>query len=276
MHTAVVDRIELESALARALRDGELALHYQPIVELVDGSLAGIEALVRWRHPDRGLLLPGEFVPVAEDGRLMIPLGRWVLREACEQAARWSANRLPATNGGLPTLNVNVSPAQLHDPSLVADVADALAHSGLAADRLVLELTETAFLNDAEGTVDRLGQLRELGVRLAVDDFGTGNASLRHLARFPVDVLKIDRSFVARITEDGVQGAIVRSIIDLGANLGQRVVAEGIETEAQKRELVALGCRLGQGFHLARPSELAELDGPAGSATAAGALTAST
>jgi diguanylate cyclase (GGDEF)-like protein len=262
MHAAVVERIELESALAKAMREDELVLHYQPIFDLAAGTLMGIEALLRWRHPRRGMLLPGEFVPVAEGGRLMVPLGRWVLRTACEQAGRWAG-------AGPLTLSVNVSSAQLHDPSLPADVTEALARSGLPPERLVLELTETAFLSDAEGTVERFAVLKELGVRLAVAAFGTGNASLRHLARLPVDVLKIDRSFVAQVNADGAQAAIARSIIDLGDNLELTVVAEGIETAAQQRELVLLGCRFGQGFHLARPAALKNLGAGPASVTAA-------
>ena len=257
MHTAVVERLELESALAKALRAEELDLHYQPVLELESDRLIGMEALVRWRHPDRGLLLPGEFVPLAEDGRLMVPLGRWVLQTACSQIAAWDDGADPRVG-----LSVNVSLAQLNHDGLYDDIADALARSGMSPERLVLELTETALLSDAGGTARRLNKIKRLGVRLAVDDFGTGNASLRHLARFPIDVLKIDRSFVAEIVDDQRQAAIVRSIVDLGRDLGMEVVAEGIETAEQERELVALGCRLGQGFHLARPAALAEIELP--------------
>ncbi len=253
MHTAVVDRMELESGLTKALRTDELALHFQPIVELATGSLAGLEALVRWRHPERGLLLPNDFVPIAEDGRLMVPLGRWVLRKACEEMTRW---------GGPPTagLSVNVSTAQLHDTNLRDDVAAALDQSGLDPQRLVLELTETAFMTDIAAAGDRLTQLKELGIRIAIDDFGTGNASLQHLAQFPIDILKIDRSFVAQVGAQGTGEAIARSIIDLGENLDLVVVAEGIETADQQRSLTEMGCVFGQGFHLARPVRIDDLD----------------
>ena len=253
MHAAVVERMELESALAKALREDELALHYQPILGLGVRRLDGVEALVRWRHPIRGLLLPSDFIPIAEDGRLMVPLGRWVIRTACQQLSAWEGPSAP------PLLSVNVSLAQLHDPNLRDDVADALTRSGLAPERLVLELTETALLSDAESTGERLAELKELGIRLAVDDFGTGNASLRHLARFPVDVLKIDRTFVQEIVRDGRQAAIVRSIIDLGLSLGMDVIAEGIENADQERRLIDLGCTLGQGFYLARPAQMSDL-----------------
>ena len=253
MHTAVVDRMELESGLTKALRTDELALHFQPIVELATGSLAGLEALVRWRHPQRGLLLPNDFVPIAEDGRLMVPLGRWVLHKACEEITRW---------GGPPTaaLSVNVSTAQLHDTNLRDDVAAALDQCGLDPQRLVLELTETAFMTDIAAAGDRLTQLKELGIRIAIDDFGTGNASLQHLAQFPIDILKIDRSFVAQVGAQGTGEAIARSIIDLGENLDLIVVAEGIETADQQRSLTEMGCVFGQGFHLARPVRIDDLD----------------
>ena len=215
MHAAVVERMELEGALAKALRDDQLALHYQPVLELEGRALVGVEALVRWRHPIRGLLMPGDFVPIAEDGRLMIPLGRWVMQTACAQVAKWQGES-PAPV----SLSVNVSLAQLHDSGILDDVGDALAQTGVAPERLILELTETAFLADTESTGKRLAEFKELGVRLAVDDFGTGNASLRHLARLPVDVLKIDRSFVSEIESDDRQAVIVRSIIDLGPGPG--------------------------------------------------------
>jgi diguanylate cyclase (GGDEF)-like protein len=257
MHAAVIERLELESALTKALREDELALHYQPVVELQGHKLVGVEALVRWRHPIRGLLMPGDFVPIAEDGRLMIPLGRWVMQTACAQVAEWQTR----AEGPL-SLSVNVSLAQLHDSGILDDVGDALAQTGVAPEQLILELTETALLADAEATGKRLAEFKELGVRLAVDDFGTGNASLRHLSRFPVDVLKIDRSFVSEIGRDDRQAVIIRSIIDLGRDLGMDVVAEGIESREQERELIALGCRLGQGFHLARPGQLEQLSDP--------------
>ena len=257
MHVAVVERLELEGALARALREGELTLEYQPIFDLVSRRTIGVEALVRWRHPGRGLLLPGEFIPVAEDGRLMAPLGRWVLEEACKQATRWG----PDDDGRAPTVCVNLSGAQFDNPGLVAEVEDALRASCLTPDRLALELTETAFMREPGTVAARMGELKELGVRLAIDDFGTGNASLRHLARFPVDVLKVDRSFVSRIGIDRRQTAIAGSIIALGNELEMTVVAEGIETADQLAQLIALGCRYGQGFNLARPMPPAELGG---------------
>jgi diguanylate cyclase (GGDEF)-like protein len=256
MHTAMLERIELEGALATALREHELVLYYQPIFELATERLVGTEALIRWEHPVRGLLLPGEFIPIAEEGRLMAPLGRWVLAEACRQATRW---RSEYSFGAELTMTVNFSSAQFSDPALVDDVARILNDTGIDPERLVIELTETAFLRDAELVAERMRELKDLGVRLAVDDFGTGNASLRHLGSFPVDVLKVDRSFVARIGFDARQTAIAGSIIGLGGELGLTVVAEGIETDDQTAKLLALGCGFGQGFRLARPAPPEEL-----------------
>jgi diguanylate cyclase (GGDEF)-like protein len=257
MHVAMVERLELEESLAKALRGAELILHFQPIMELRSLRLAGVEALVRWQHPTRGLLLPGEFIPVAEDSRLMLPLGRWVLHNACMQAAEWRRRRPSAREM---TLSVNFSSAQFSDPTLVEGVRRALVESELPADRLVLELTETAFLRDPDTVADRMGELKRLGVRIAVDDFGTGNASLSHLARFPVDVLKVDRGFVNRIGIDRRQTAIAGSIVGLGESLGMTVVGEGIETPDQLAQLLALGCGFGQGFYLAKPMDAVDLE----------------
>lgn len=256
MHVAMVERIELEGALANALREHELILHYQPIFELATEQLVGTEALIRWEHPTRGLLLPGEFIPIAEDSRLMAPLGRWVLAEAVAQAERW---RSEYSFGSELTMTVNFSSAQFNDPAMVEDVARILAESDVDPRRLVIELTETAFLRDPEAVTERMSDLKELGVRLAVDDFGTGNASLRHLATFPVDILKVDRSFVARIGFDPRQTAIAGSIIGLGDDLGLTVIGEGIETDDQVARLLALGCAFGQGFKLARPAAADDL-----------------
>jgi diguanylate cyclase (GGDEF)-like protein len=257
MHVAMVERLELEEGLAHALRRAELVLHYQPLIDLRSERLVGVEALVRWQHPDRGLLPPGEFIPVAEDSRLMLPLGRWVLAEACRQVADWRRDH-PAAHDL--TVCVNFSSAQFTDPTLVGGVRETLADSGLPPKRLVIELTETALLRDTETMVDRMMDLKALGVRLAVDDFGTGNASLRHLARFPVDVLKVDRSFVSEIGVDRRQTAIAGAIINLGEDLGMAVVAEGIETPDQLAHLRSLGCDFGQGFYLGRPVPPAELE----------------
>jgi EAL domain-containing protein (putative c-di-GMP-specific phosphodiesterase class I) len=250
MHTAMVERIELEGALATALREHELVLHYQPIFELATERLVGTEALIRWEHPTRGLLLPGEFIPIAEDGRLMAPIGLWVMQEALEQAARW---RREYAFGSDLTMTVNCASSQFGDSTMLEDVRRLLTEAGVEPDKLVLELTETAFMRDANVVAEQMRALKRLGVRLAVDDFGTGNASLRHLGSFPVDILKVDRSFVASIGLDPRQTAIAGSIVALGADLGLTVIAEGIETDDQIAQLLALGCGFGQGFRLSRP-----------------------
>jgi diguanylate cyclase (GGDEF)-like protein len=255
MHTAMVERLELEGDLRLALRRGELRLAYQPIVRLLDGTTTGVEALVRWQHPERGLLLPDQFIPVAEDSRLVIPLGRWVLREACRQAMIWQA----ALRGDAPIVSVNLSGVELAAADLPSYVGSVLAETGLAPNRLMLELTETALVQDIELATTRLGELKELGVRLAVDDFGTGYASLQHLRSFPVDVIKIAKPFIDGVAGRSEESALARAIIDLGSSFKMGVVAEGIESTAQRERLISLGCDLGQGFLFAKPASAAEL-----------------
>jgi len=252
MHAAVVERAELEADLQRVIERDELVLHYQSIVTLRGRELTGIEALVRWRHPERGLIGPDAFIPLAEESQLMPELGRWILTEACRQAARWQAQR-PIR------LSVNLSACQLGAADLAADVAAALELSGLAPASLVLEITETALMRDVDETIACLKALKRLGVLLAVDDFGTGYSSLDYLRRFPIDMLKIDKAFV----DDLVAGdsKLAQAIIDLGDSFGLEVVAEGIEHELQRARLLELGCRLGQGFCFARPMAADELTG---------------
>jgi diguanylate cyclase (GGDEF)-like protein len=250
MHVAVVERLELEGDLQRALESDELVLDYQPIVKLRTREIAGVEALVRWRHPARGRLLPGDFLPIAEESRLIFPLGRWVLGEATRRAAGWR-ERFPEH----PALavSVNLSSEELREAGLVGEVAAALEASGLDPQSLILELTETAFMEDADAIASRLRELKQLGVQLAVDDFGTGFASLQHLRRFPIDVLKIAKSFVDELGGASDDSALARAIIDLGGSFQLRVVAEGIEQPEQLQRLMELGCDLGQGFHFAEP-----------------------
>jgi diguanylate cyclase (GGDEF)-like protein len=242
MRAEVLERLELEADLRRAQERGELEVHYQPIVALVDGELAGFEALARWRHPRRGLVPPPAFIPVAEESDLIHDLGRFVLETACRQAAQWDAR----------AITVNLSGRQLERADLVDQVAAALDDSGLEPNRLVLEITETVLMHDTEATIERLAALKRLGVRLAVDDFGTGYSSLRYLSRFPIDLLKMAKPFV-----DGVstpQGAaLARTIVDLGASLGLAIIAEGIEQGVQLAQLRRLGCQYGQGYLFARP-----------------------
>jgi diguanylate cyclase (GGDEF)-like protein len=256
MQAQVLERLELEADLHHALARGELELFYQPIVELLSGSLHGVEALLRWRHPTRGLVLPASFIPIAEETGMIAKIGRWVLATACRQLAAWQAAGAPA---GL-TVNVNLSGRQLDDPELPAAVAAALEDLRAGAGRLVLEITETILMHDTETTIERLRDLRSLGALLAVDDFGTGYSSLRYLSSFPVDLLKMARPFVEQIDHDAEFGGLAQTIVDLGGNLGLRVIAEGIETAEQLAVLRTLGCEFGQGFHLGVPAPAAEIE----------------
>ncbi|HET6547110.1 MAG TPA: EAL domain-containing protein [Solirubrobacter sp.] len=249
MHVDAVARLDRREQLERAIENEELVLHYQPIVDLDLGRVAGFEALVRWQHPTRGLLGPGEFVPLAEETGLIVPLGRWVLRQACREAATWA---------GAPYLSVNVASLQLEAPGFVEEVAAALTDGGLVAERLMLEVTESSLVGDLEA--ERLQALRRLGVRLAIDDFGTGYSSLSYLRKFPMDVLKIDRSFTRDACEDS---ALLQAIVAMGESLGLVLVPEGIEEPEQADALRALGCRLGQGFLFGRPVPADELSGVA-------------
>ena len=249
MHIRAVERLDRREQLERAIENEELVLHYQPIVDLDLGRVAGFEALVRWQHPTRGLLGPGEFIPLAEETGLIVGLGRWVLRESCRQAAHWA---------GAPYLSVNVASAQLEQPGFLAEVEAALTDGGLCPERLVLEVTESSLVDDLEA--ERLQALRRLGVRLAIDDFGTGYSSLSYLRKFPMDVLKIDRSFTRDATEDS---ALLQAIVAMGESLGLVLVPEGIEEPEQADALRALGCRLGQGYLFGRPVPADELTGVA-------------
>ncbi len=257
MHAAVMERVELEADLQHAVERDELLLHYQPMVDLASGEIHAVEALVRWAHPERGLLPPESFIPLAEDTHLMPQLGRWVLEQACRQAARWLRNRPADLQFGV---TVNLSGRQLQSPGLLEDVHAALARAGLPPGRLALEITETVLMSDIEATIGKLKELKQLGVALAVDDFGTGYSSLQYLRRFPIDILKIDKAFVDDIDGPDADSTLARAIIDLGESFHLEVVAEGIEREAQRVRLLELGCDLGQGFHFTRPLERPEMD----------------
>jgi diguanylate cyclase (GGDEF)-like protein/PAS domain S-box-containing protein len=257
MQSPASERREMETELERALHAGEFLLHYQPIVELHSGYLLGVEALIRWYHPERGVIMPGEFIPVAEETGQIVPLGRWVLAQACREVKVWQA-RLP--EGRQVRVSVNVSAVQLARSDICADVRTALEISEIDPGCLVLELTESALMQNSESVLAALIELKKLGVRIAIDDFGTGYSSLTYLHRFPIDILKIDRSFVERL--GGVDGGedFARAIITLGGTLALEVVAEGIELEHQQRGLLELGCVAGQGYYYSKPALLHELE----------------
>ena len=247
MHERVVERLELQAELQRALELDQLELHYQPVVRLEKGAGYGVEALIRWVHPTRGVIQPPQFIPLAEETDLIIPIGRWVLEEACRQGVRLHERFLLTPPL---TISVNLSAKQLQSETIVDDVRAALDGSGLAPSALVLEITETAMMADTDLAVRRLHELKSLGVLLAMDDFGTGYSSLSYLSRFPVDVIKMDRSFLSPEHEDS---NLASAIIALGKSLKLQVVAEGIERPEQIASLRALGCELGQGFLFAKP-----------------------
>jgi len=256
MHTRAVTRLAIETDLRRAIDNDQLELHYQPIMWLGGNQIVGAEALVRWRRPDGTLVPPGEFIPIAEETGLIRPIGRWVLHEACRQLARWRAD-LPQAAGL--AMSVNVSARQLQDASIVEDVESALRETGLDPGSLILELTESAVVETFEGASATLQKLRWMSVQLAMDDFGTGYSSLSSLSRLPLDILKIDQSFVARIDQDAEGRAIVYAIVSLATALGVRVTGEGIETASQLSTLIELDCNHGQGFLLGRPAPPDEL-----------------
>jgi diguanylate cyclase (GGDEF)-like protein len=257
MHTAIVERLELEVDMKRALEREELAVVYQPVFSLVDGRVTGVEALVRWHHPTRGIVMPESFIPLAEESGLIGELGRWVLGKACHQGALWRA-KYPG-HPGL-GIGVNISGAQLREPGLVQEVADALAESQLDATGLTLEITETALMESFDTAIEQMDALNELGVDLAIDDFGTGYSSLRYLRRLPLDVMKIEKSFIDGIGSPGEEAELLRAIIDLAGIFGLRVVAEGIERPDQRERLLELGCELGQGHLLSEPLDAADAD----------------
>jgi diguanylate cyclase (GGDEF)-like protein/PAS domain S-box-containing protein len=247
MHTAALRRLEVKSELKHAIEKDQFVLHYQPIVGLKEGSLLGIEALIRWKHERRGLIPPAEFIPLAEESGLIVPLGRWVLREACRQARDWPINDPEIS------LSVNVSPKQFQHPGLVEDVANALWDSGIDPSILTIEITESVLIHDTEAAIEKLGRLKDFGVRIAVDDFGTGYSSLGYLKRFPIDILKIDKSFIEGVGDGTEEAAIAHAIIKLGGSLGLEVVAEGIEDPEQVDALQTLRCERGQGFYFSKP-----------------------
>jgi diguanylate cyclase (GGDEF)-like protein/PAS domain S-box-containing protein len=250
MRRRVRSRLELESDLRRALTDDELHLDYQPIIDLRSGELESVEALIRWRHPQRGLISPAEFIPIAEETGLIHDIGAWVLRTACTQFVHWQ-NTVRDT--APKSVSVNLSRGQFNRADLTEEVAEILADTGMPADRLHLEITETAVMSDVQHAIAVLGKLKELGIKIDMDDFGTGQSSLACLRELPCDILKIDRAFIAGLEASRDMAAMIQAVIHLAYNLGIAVVAEGIETMDQVVTLQALDCDFGQGFLLSRP-----------------------
>jgi diguanylate cyclase (GGDEF)-like protein/PAS domain S-box-containing protein len=255
MRQEALARLDTEVELRRALTSGDLRLHYQPVVDLASGLVVGVEALLRWEHRTRGLVMPVDIITIAEETGLIVPLGEWVLEEACTQLVRWHQD-CPHL-----TMAVNLSGVQLARPDLVARVGEVLERTGVRRSALSLEITESVLMRDAEEALGVLEELKALGVRISVDDFGTGYSSLSYLKRFPVDVLKIDRSFVDGLGSDADDLAIVQAILALATSLDIDIIAEGVETSAQREVLQGLGCRLAQGYLLGRPGAAADVAG---------------
>jgi len=249
MQSEVDLRMRLEGDLRRALERSEFQVFYQPIVQLETWRISGFEALIRWRHPEHGLIPPAEFIPVAEETGLIVPIGEWVLREASRQMRLWR-DLYPDMDL---SVSVNLSGRQIAEPNLVETVARVMEETGLEPGNLKLELTETLLMHHYETAIQKMHSLREMGIKLSIDDFGTGYSSLSHLHRFPIDFLKVDRSFVGRVGLDARESEIVRVIVGLGRNLGMKVIAEGVETPEQVGFLRGLECEYGQGFYFARP-----------------------
>ncbi|MEX1141608.1 MAG: EAL domain-containing protein [Thermoleophilaceae bacterium] len=265
MHEAIQERLQLKADLARSVpggstaktvsESGELELHYQPVVAIDSGEIHGFEALLRWNHPVRGQLAPSDFLALAEETGAIVPVGRWVIHEACRQGRRWQDLRGSTVNVG-----VNLSARQLDAPGLIDDVRGALAASGLPPRDLVLEITETGLIADIEQGAEVLEALKELGVRIAIDDFGAGYSSLSQLERLPIDVLKVDRGFAAGASARTARSPLLRAVVEIGDSLGMLTIVEGIETPAQLEELRTIGCPLGQGYLFSRAVAAAEVD----------------
>jgi diguanylate cyclase len=248
MSLRAVERQSLEGQLRYALERQELLLHYQPKVNLKTGAITGAEALIRWLHPERGLLLPGQFLTIAEDTGMIVAIGQWVLRETCRQTREWLDAGLPAV-----PVAVNISSQEFRGEEFLEGIQVALNNTCLDSRYIELELTETVLMRHAESTTYALGQLKAIGVRLAVDDFGTGYSSLSYLTRFPIDTLKLDQSFVHNIIASSNDAIVVRAVISMAKNLKVKVVAEGVETPEQLAFLQAHGCDEGQGYYFSRP-----------------------
>ena len=269
MQSAALDRLALRSDLDSALEGGQFFLLYQPIFDLETFRIRGVEALLRWGHPVRGVIVPDDFIPVLEDTGLIVPVGRWVLHEACRQAAVWRQRGHPLN------MSVNVSMRQLESDGLVTDVTDALSASGLESGSLTIEVTESTLMRDADATVARLRRIKDLGIMIAIDDFGTGYSSMAYLRQFPVDILKIDRSFVAEVDGSPDSAALLHTLVELGRTLSLVTLAEGIEDDVQLDWLRYEHCDVGQGFIFSPPVDADQIEvllTSAGAAAPDGAL----
>jgi EAL domain-containing protein (putative c-di-GMP-specific phosphodiesterase class I) len=243
-------RLELETSLRQALENNEFVLHYQPKVALRENEVIGFEALIRWNHPERGLVPPSEFIPIAEETGLIVPMTLWVLQEACSQLVEWNRNR---GGGSALTVSVNISRRQLSQADFAEQLAAIVASSGVPAGALRIEVTETTLMEDPEAALETLQKVKAIPVGIEMDDFGTGYSSLGNLQQFPFDTLKIDRSFIQRLGTDEECQQIVQAIIGLASGLGMKVVAEGVETQSQLQYLTSLGCEQVQGFYFSPP-----------------------
>ena len=255
MHQAVRDRLELEAELRRALDGDEIVVHYQPILRTDDGRIVGVEALARWEHPTRGLLLPEDFTPLAEDTGLIVPLGSTVLAQACRCVQEWCGMRVDPEL----TLSVNLSPRQIRHPGLAEDIISSVKEAGLDPRRLILEITENVLLEDSPDTMSTLASFKSHGIRIAIDDFGTGYSSLGYLRSYPIDILKMPRVFVQGFDGDLEESALAETVLSLGGSLKMDVVAEGIESKEQLDRLVALDCGMWQGYLDSRPEDAARV-----------------
>jgi EAL domain-containing protein (putative c-di-GMP-specific phosphodiesterase class I) len=259
MHDEALKRLELKADLQRAVEHGEFELYYQPVIELGNGRISGVEALIRWMHPVRGMIPPLDFIPLAEETGLIVQIGRWVIRQACEYAMDLRG-RFPSKEPF--HMAVNISARQLQRTEIVEEVAEVLRDTGMDPHSLILEITETVMMQDMELSIERLTALKELGVQLAIDDFGTGYSSLNYVRRFPVDILKVDKSFIDGVADGGESSALTAAVIELAGILNLKPVAEGIERPDQLERLMELNCDLGQGYLFAKPlpsEELAKL-----------------
>ena len=252
MHQRAVKMLELETDLWRALERDELRLHYQPIIDLATGHICGFEALVRWQHPERGLVSPGDFIPIAEESGLIVPIGWWVLDEACRQARLWQT-QFPRPEPLW--MSINLSSKQLSQSDMIERVRRAVTDNDLAGDSIKLEITESVIMENTESAAAVLRKIKELGVRLSIDDFGTGYSSLSYLHRFPLDTIKVDRSFVSQMVPGARNSEIVNTIVAMARGLTMNVVAEGVETAEQLAGLREMKCGFAQGFYISRPQQ---------------------